>query len=47
MTTRLPALKGREIVRALEQAGLVVSRGLLLNIIEQAGLTAAEFLQLL
>lgn len=74
---RLPALKAREVIRALEKAGFVVTRskgshhrrvhaedasrattvsvhkgrdipkGTLADIIEQAGLTVDEFLELL
>ena len=76
MNQRLPALKAREVIRALERAGFVASRtsgshcrlihstdparkitvpvhsadlkrGTLRSIIAQAGLTVAEFLDLL
>lgn len=77
MTQRLPSLKAREVMRALERAGLVhvrskgshrvfqhpndpkrrtivsdhrgqdVPRGTLREIIDQAGLTTEEFLDLL
>ena len=77
MTQRLPALKAREVMRALERAGLVnvrskgshrvfqhpddatrrtivsdhrgqdIPRGTLRAIIDQAGLTVDEFLDLL
>jgi predicted RNA binding protein YcfA (HicA-like mRNA interferase family) len=76
MNQRLPALKAKEVIRALERAGFVVSRtsgshcrlvhstdparkitvpvhsadlkrGTLRGIIAQAGLTVAEFLDLL
>jgi predicted RNA binding protein YcfA (HicA-like mRNA interferase family) len=76
MSRRLPSLKAREVIRALERAGFAVSRtsgshcrlihssnparkvtipvhsgdirrGTLRSIIAQAGLTTAEFLDLL
>ena len=76
MIQRLPALRAREVVRALERAGFVVSRtsgshcrlihstdptrkvtipmhsgdvhrGTLRSIISQAGLTVAQFMNLL
>jgi predicted RNA binding protein YcfA (HicA-like mRNA interferase family) len=76
VTTRLPALKPRDVLRALEKAGFVVhhvsrshyvlkhpergnrrvtvpwhnrdlKRGTLAAIIEQAGFTASEFIELL
>jgi predicted RNA binding protein YcfA (HicA-like mRNA interferase family) len=77
MTRRLPAVKPRQVIRALEKAGFVVSRskgshyrlihrddptrrttiavhpsrdvphGTLRAIIDQAGLTVEEFLELL
>jgi predicted RNA binding protein YcfA (HicA-like mRNA interferase family) len=76
MNQRLPALKAKEVIRALERAGFIVSRtsgshcrlvhstdparkitvpvhstdlkrGTLRGIIAQAGLTVAEFLELL
>jgi predicted RNA binding protein YcfA (HicA-like mRNA interferase family) len=77
MTARLPALKAREVMRALENAGFVIvrskgshtrlvhrddpsrattvsdhkgrdiPRGTLRDIINQAGLTVDEFLELL
>jgi predicted RNA binding protein YcfA (HicA-like mRNA interferase family) len=77
MSPRLPALKSREVMRALEKAGLVlvrsrgshriyehpdnpsrrtvvadhgskdIPRGTLKAIVEQAGLTVEEFLELL
>jgi predicted RNA binding protein YcfA (HicA-like mRNA interferase family) len=76
MNQRLPALKARDVIRALERAGFVVSRtsgshcrlihstdpvrkvtvpvhstdlkrGTLRGIIAQAGLTVAEFVELI
>jgi predicted RNA binding protein YcfA (HicA-like mRNA interferase family) len=76
MTRRLPTVKAREVIRALERAGFVVSRtsgshcrlihpsdparkvtvpihskdlkrGTVRSIIAQAGLTVAEFIDLL
>jgi predicted RNA binding protein YcfA (HicA-like mRNA interferase family) len=76
MNQRLPALRSRQVIRALERAGFVISRtsgshcrlihstdpnrkvtvpvhaddlrrGTLRSIIAQAGLTVAEFIELL
>jgi predicted RNA binding protein YcfA (HicA-like mRNA interferase family) len=69
MNQRLPSVKAREVIRALERAGFTVSRtsgshcrlvhatdparkvtvkrGTLRAIITQAGLTVAEFIELL
>ena len=52
MSPRLPALRPRDVLRALERAGFFVARtdlkpGTLRAIIKQAGFTVQEFLELL
>ncbi len=47
MSNRLPALKGREVVKALKRAGFEERHGTLFSIIHQSGLSIEDFKELI